>query len=217
MRSGKREHALKIRCSKSWAHNLKDPGLILKITVLKRFRNYCGLIKIARSGFPWEKSTKRSVAPPDFLRAALTEGNDVRLSSRKAACSSMAPPSSTGNPGSVYTNCKTAVALALLCTAFAYGSDLPETPKPKPVMTKTSLLVAGSLVASRALDWATTEECLRRPWCHEGELPNILVHSKAGLAAFEASTSGLSIFAQYEMAKHGHKNLASMVSSFQSA
>jgi hypothetical protein len=133
--SGKREHALKIKCSKPWARNLKDPGLILKTTVL---------------------------------------------------------------------------ALALLCTAFAYGSDLPETPKPKPVMTKTSLLLAGSLVASRALDWATTEECLRRPWCHEGELPNILVHSKAGLAAFEASTSGLSIFAQYEMAKHGHKNLASM-------
>jgi hypothetical protein len=26
---------------------------------LKRFRNYCGLIKIARSGFPWEKTTKR--------------------------------------------------------------------------------------------------------------------------------------------------------------
>ncbi len=26
------------------------------------------------------------MAPPDFLRAALTEGNDVRLSSRKTAC-----------------------------------------------------------------------------------------------------------------------------------
>jgi hypothetical protein len=50
------------------------------------------------------------VAPPDFLRAALTESNDVRLSSRKAACSSMAPPSSTGNPGSVYINCETALA-----------------------------------------------------------------------------------------------------------
>jgi len=67
----------------------------------KRFRNYCALIKIARSGFPWEKATKRYLAFPDFLRAALTEGNDVRLSSRKAACSSTAPPRSTGNPGSV--------------------------------------------------------------------------------------------------------------------
>jgi hypothetical protein len=63
---------------------------------------------VARSGFPWQKTTKGDVAPPDFLRAALTEGNHVRLSSRKAACSSMAPPSSTGNPGSVYTNCETA-------------------------------------------------------------------------------------------------------------
>ena len=29
---------------------------------LEQFRNYCGLIKIARSGFPWEKTTKRPVA-----------------------------------------------------------------------------------------------------------------------------------------------------------
>jgi CubicO group peptidase (beta-lactamase class C family) len=30
--------------------------------ILKRFRNYCGLIKVARSGFPWEKTTKGDVA-----------------------------------------------------------------------------------------------------------------------------------------------------------
>jgi hypothetical protein len=29
---------------------------------LERFRNYCGLIKVARSGFPWEKTTKGDVA-----------------------------------------------------------------------------------------------------------------------------------------------------------
>ena len=29
---------------------------------LERFSNYCGLIKIARSGFPWEKTTRRAVA-----------------------------------------------------------------------------------------------------------------------------------------------------------
>jgi len=51
------------------------------------------------------------MAPPDFLHAALTEGNHVGLSSRKVASSSMTPPSSTGNPGSVYTICETAVAL----------------------------------------------------------------------------------------------------------
>ena len=78
---------------------------------LKRIRNYCGLINIARSGFPWEKTTKRSLAAPDFLHTALTDGNHVRLSLRKAACSSMAPPSSTGNPGSVYTNCETALTV----------------------------------------------------------------------------------------------------------
>ena|ERR1700677_4215290 len=56
------------------------------------------------------ETTKSDVAPPDFLHAALTEGDAVRLSSRKAACSSMAPPGSTGNPGSVYSHCETARA-----------------------------------------------------------------------------------------------------------
>ena len=45
---------------------------------------------------------------PDFLQPALVERSDVRLSSRKAACSSVATQSSTGNPGSVYTNSETA-------------------------------------------------------------------------------------------------------------
>jgi hypothetical protein len=85
-----------------------QPCLDDVLDALKRFRNYCGLTKIAWSGFPWEKTTKRSSAFPDFLYAALTGGNDVRLSLRKAACSSMAPPSFTGNPGSVYANCETA-------------------------------------------------------------------------------------------------------------
>jgi hypothetical protein len=66
-------------------------------------------------------TTKGDVAPPDFLRAALTEGNHVRLSSRKAACSSMAPPSSTGNPGSVYTNCETAGATFIVAAVIVPG------------------------------------------------------------------------------------------------
>jgi hypothetical protein len=68
------------------------------------------------------------VAPSDFLRAALTEGDDVRLSSRKAACSSMAPPSSTGNLGSVYTNCETAIL------AGAAGKLTSGPPGPPPEM-----------------------------------------------------------------------------------
>ena len=104
------------------------------------------------------------------------------------------------------------LAVVLSCASVAYGADLPEAPEPfhGELMTPTSLLLAGSLVASRALDWASTEECLRRSWCHEGELPNALVHSKPGLAAFEASVSALSIFAQHEIGKHGHRKLAFM-------
>jgi len=105
-----------------------------------------------------------------------------------------------------------ALAVVLSCANVAYGSDLPEAPEPfhGVVVSRTSLLLAGGVVASRALDWASTEECLRRSWCHEGELPNALVRSKPGLAAFEASMSALGIFAQHEIGKHGHRKLAIM-------
>jgi hypothetical protein len=51
---------------------------------------------------------KISSLPRISCSAALAENNDVRLSSRKVACSPVVPTTSTGNPGSVYTNCETA-------------------------------------------------------------------------------------------------------------
>jgi hypothetical protein len=43
---------------------------------LEQFRNYCGLIKIARCGFPWEKTTKRAATSVDTnCETALWCGN----------------------------------------------------------------------------------------------------------------------------------------------
>jgi hypothetical protein len=83
----------------------------LSAPCLKHFRNYGGPIKVARCGFPREKTTKRPIAPRISSSAALAKNNDVRLSSRKVACSSVVPTTSTGNPGSVCTNCETAYAV----------------------------------------------------------------------------------------------------------
>jgi hypothetical protein len=38
------------------------PLLHIAVALLKRFRNYCGLMKVAMCGFPWEKTTKRAFA-----------------------------------------------------------------------------------------------------------------------------------------------------------
>jgi hypothetical protein len=65
-------------------------------TLLQHFRNYCGAIKVARCGFPWEKTTKRPVASRISCSAALAENSDVRLSSWKVACSWVVPITSTG-------------------------------------------------------------------------------------------------------------------------
>jgi hypothetical protein len=77
-----------------------------------------------------------------------------------------------------------------------------------PVFVAVDGSLAGSVVVARAFDWTSIEECLRRPWCHEAELPTALVKSKVGFAAFEAGTSGLSILSQYEMTRRGHRRLA---------
>jgi len=93
-------------------------------------------------------------------------------------------------------------------------SSLPSAPIPaavkSPVFGIVDWSLAGSVVATRALDWTSTEECLRRPWkqCHEGELPSTLVKNKAGFAAYEAAVSAFSILAQYEMTRHGHRRVA---------
>jgi len=91
---------------------------------LEQFRNYCGLTKIARCGFPWEKTTKRPITSRIPCSAALAENNYVRLSSQKVACSSVFPSTSTGNPGSVCTNCKTALAgVVVFLIAFLIAAN----------------------------------------------------------------------------------------------
>ena len=105
----------------------RAPGFLGEwFAVLERFHSYDGLKDIARRGFFWRKTTKKSFAFWISCRAAPAEGNDARLSSGKAACGSVAPPSSTGIRGSIYTYCETAlVALAVLASpGCAHGQPL---------------------------------------------------------------------------------------------
>jgi hypothetical protein len=107
------------------------------------------------------------------------------------------------------------VALVMLSSrAYAEPNPLPALPSaPIPMVVKSPFFgaidwsLAGSVVVARALDWTSTEECLRRPWCREVELPTVLVKNKVGFVAFEAVVSGFSILAQYEMTRHRHRRL----------
>jgi hypothetical protein len=78
-------------------------------------------------------------------------------------------------------------------------------------ITVTDWSLAGGLIAGRALDWASTEECLRRTYCHEAELPSTLVHSMVALRAFEAGAAGVSILLQRYETQHDHRKLARAV------
>jgi hypothetical protein len=94
------------------------------------------------------------------------------------------------------------------------ASTLPDAPAAQvhrvPVFHAVDWTLAGSIAATRFLDWTSTEECLRRSYiqCHEANLPNALVHNKVGFSLYEtACTAGL-VFAQHELTKLGHKRLA---------
>jgi hypothetical protein len=109
----------------------------LSAPCLQHFRNYCAATKVARRGCPWEKTTKRPVAPRIACGAALAENDYVRLSSRKVACSSSVPPTSTGNPGSICINCETvyAVISALHRRALAGRRNAAERLNPSLLIT----------------------------------------------------------------------------------
>jgi hypothetical protein len=127
-------------------------------------------------------------------------------------------------------------ALALfLATSAGFAADLPEspamglvqptmslTPEYRPPLQKRILWIDYSLysgvIATHAADWATTEQCLRTSQeqvqagfvgrCHEGLLPTSLAESKVGLGAYEATTAGVEIYAQYLLTKHHHGRIA---------
>ena len=80
---------------------------------------YSGLIKIARCGFPWKKTTRRPAASPIPCSAAPIEEATCGFLGGKHACSSLAAQSSTGNPVSVYTHCETALATGLVLSFAA--------------------------------------------------------------------------------------------------
>jgi hypothetical protein len=96
---------------------------------------------------------------------------------------------------------------ALLCAPARASEPLPNAP------TVIDYSLAATIVSERALDFTSTEQCLRRPYaqCHEIELPNTLVRSKASFVSFEVGMAGISIFEQYELTKHGHRKLARCV------
>jgi hypothetical protein len=122
-----------------------------------------------------------------------------------------------------------------LSTSAGFAADLPESPamgfvqpslslaaqNPPPLRKGISWMnysLYGGVIATHAADWATTEQCLRTSQeqeaagfvgrCHEGLLPTALVESKVGLAAYEATTAGVEIYAQYLLTKHHHGRIA---------
>lgn len=91
---------------------------------------------------------------------------------------------------------------------YAHASDLPNAPKPKPVFSKVDWTISADLLATHVGDYLSTEQCIHGTRCHEGILPEGLVHNKSAFAAYEFATAGLEVFGAYELTKHGHRRMA---------
>jgi hypothetical protein len=67
----------------------------------------------------------------------------------------------------------------------------------------------GAAAALRFLDYRSTVQCVSEPPnCREVELPQALVHNKAGLGAFEASTVAADYFVYRAFVTHHHRKIA---------
>ena len=113
-------------------------------------------------------------------------------------------------------------AAFLLVFLVARGESLPDAPTAQihPMMLQSGVKPAknpshivdyslwSAVAITRTLDWTSTEQCVRRPYCHEAELPEALVRNKAGFAFFEAGMTVASVEGQRVLEHRGHVKLA---------
>lgn len=80
--------------------------------------------------------------------------------------------------------------------------------------TKVDWAAASAVYATHTADYLSTEQGVREPQrFKEANLPQALVRSHAGLAAYEFGMASLEVYAQYELSRHGHRTLARIAQS----
>jgi hypothetical protein len=92
---------------------------------------------------------------------------------------------------------------------------LPSAPTPvthQHVFTATDWALSVGVFATHAADYLSTEQGVREPSrFREANLPQALVHSHVGLAAYEFASAGLEVWGAYELTKMGHRRMARVV------
>jgi hypothetical protein len=102
-------------------------------------------------------------------------------------------------------------ALLFICASAHAVESLPNAPTPitVPVFHRVDWSISATLVATHIGDYLSTRQALKVPTrAREAVLPENLVRSQVGFAAYEAATAGLEIYAQYELTRHGHRRIA---------
>jgi hypothetical protein len=102
-----------------------------------------------------------------------------------------------------------AISILALSSLSALGEALlPIAPPSSSVFHKTDWTISAALFVAHLGDYTSTEQGVRQPRFRESVLPQALVHSHAGLAAYEFGTASLEVLCQYELTKHGHRRMA---------
>ena len=104
--------------------------------------------------------------------------------------------------------------LLFISPIAARASELPMVPTAQHVFRTADWTISAALVSTHVGDYLSTEQALRVPArAHEAVLPESLVRSHVGLAAYEAGTASLEILAYREMLKRHHRRLAMLAQS----
>lgn len=85
----------------------------------------------------------------------------------------------------------------------------PQPPQTRPRLHVLDWSMIGAAATLRVLDYTSTEEALAHPqYYHEAILPQALVKSKPGFAAFQAGTVALNYGAYRLLVRHNLRSLA---------
>lgn len=126
----------------------------------------------------------------------------VKMHSTSTGCSSL-----HGTPVLNATVETLTFVLLALCAASAFAQNVKLVKKP--LVTPIDLSLYAGVLATRSLDYVTTERLLDRGG-RELLLPSGLVHSKPAFAAFSLGSGAAEIYTARRLAKH-HPKLARYV------
>jgi hypothetical protein len=135
-------------------------------------------------------------------KPVVLEIGPMRMKALLYLCLSMVSCGALAETTAVFSNSSSLIAAARFTPPRAYRVGLPD----------AALYTA--IVSYRVLDFFSTQPCVHSSYCKEEELPQFVVNTKPGFAAFEFCAAAGEIVSSYALHRRGHGRLARTFDAF---